>query len=57
MVVALVLSALALFIVGYFKARITVGVPARSGLQMMIIGIASALAGYLIGALFGAPAN
>ena len=57
MVVALVLSALALFMVGFFKARITVGVPARSGLQMMIIGIASALAGYLIGALFGAPAN
>jgi len=57
MVVALVLSALALFMVGFFKARITVGVPARSGLQMMVIGIASALAGYLIGALFGAPAN
>ncbi len=57
MVLALALSALALFLVGFYKARITVGVPARSGLQMMIIGIASALAGYLIGALFGAPAS
>ena len=57
MIVALVLSALALFAVGYFKARITVGVPARGGLQMMVIGIASALAGYFIGSLFGAPAS
>jgi VIT1/CCC1 family predicted Fe2+/Mn2+ transporter len=48
------LSALALFAVGAYKARITVGRPGRSGLQMAVIGIVSALAGYLIGALFGA---
>ncbi len=56
-VAALIVSALALFVVGFYKARITVGTPARSGLQMMIIGIASALAGYAIGALFGAQAG
>jgi VIT1/CCC1 family predicted Fe2+/Mn2+ transporter len=53
-IISLVLSALALFVVGAYKARITVGRPARSGLQMSVIGIVSALAGYLIGALFGA---
>ena len=53
--ISLVVSALALFAVGAYKARITVGKPLRSGLQMAVIGIVSALAGYLIGALFGAP--
>jgi len=50
-------SALALFGVGAYKARITVGKPARSGLQMAVIGIVSALAGYFIGALFGAQGS
>jgi VIT1/CCC1 family predicted Fe2+/Mn2+ transporter len=53
-IVSLVLSAVVLFGVGAYKARITVGHPARSGLQMAVIGIVSALAGYFIGALFGA---
>lgn len=53
--VSLVASALVLFGVGAYKARITVGRPLRSGLQMAVIGIVSALAGYFIGALFGAP--
>jgi predicted membrane protein (TIGR00267 family) len=52
-VVSLAVSALALFSVGVYKARITVGRPGRSGLQMAVIGIISALAGYAIGALFG----
>jgi len=43
----------ALFLVGVYKARQTVGRPGRSGLQMAVIGIASALAGYGIGTLFG----
>ncbi|GAB4479185.1 MAG: hypothetical protein Kow00124_24470 [Anaerolineae bacterium] len=51
--VGLALSALVLFGVGAFKARITVGSPGRSGIQMMLIGILSALAGYGIGLLFG----
>ena len=52
-VISLAVSALALFSVGVYKARITVGRPGRSGLQMVVIGIVSALAGYAIGAMFG----
>jgi predicted membrane protein (TIGR00267 family) len=52
---AMALSALALFGFGAYKARVTVGVPSRSGLQLAAIGMVSALAGYFIGALFHAP--
>jgi VIT1/CCC1 family predicted Fe2+/Mn2+ transporter len=52
--VALTISAVALFIVGAIKARLTIGHPARSGLQMMLIGMISALAGFAIGSIFGA---
>ncbi|MEP7356888.1 MAG: VIT1/CCC1 transporter family protein [Anaerolineales bacterium] len=55
MLTALVLSALALFGLGAYKAHVTIGVPSRSGLQLAVIGIVSALAGYFIGALFHAP--
>ena len=55
-VVAIALAALTLFAVGAYKARTTVGHPGRSGLQMAVIGTVSALAGYLVGALFSAPA-
>jgi len=51
---ALGFSAVALFAVGAVKARLTIGQPLRSGVQIMLIGILSALAGYAIGALFGA---
>jgi VIT1/CCC1 family predicted Fe2+/Mn2+ transporter len=50
---SIAVSAIALFAVGAYKARITVGRPLRSGAQMAVIGIVSALAGYVIGALFG----
>jgi VIT1/CCC1 family predicted Fe2+/Mn2+ transporter len=49
---SLAISALTLFVVGAYKARTTVGKPFRSGLQMTLIGILSALAGYLVGLLF-----
>jgi VIT1/CCC1 family predicted Fe2+/Mn2+ transporter len=52
-VLALAVSALALFVGGVYKARMTVGRAARSGLQMAVIGTVSALVGYAIGALFG----
>lgn len=52
MCVGLALTALVLFSVGALKARLTVGSPFRSGLQMTVIGIVSALAGYAIGLLF-----
>lgn len=55
MVTSLVLSAAALFGVGAYKARQTVGRPSRSGLEMSLIGIISALAGYGVGLLFRVP--
>ncbi|HZY45484.1 MAG TPA: VIT1/CCC1 transporter family protein [Anaerolineae bacterium] len=53
--VAIVVSALTLFAVGVYRAKTTIGKPVRSGLQMAIIGTISALAGFLIGSLFGTP--
>jgi len=49
---ALAVSALALFIVGAIKSRLTVGKWYRSGTQMLVIGILSALFGYAIGSIF-----
>jgi len=45
---SLIVSGITLFLIGWFKARITVGRPTRSGLQILLIGIASALAGFAI---------
>jgi predicted membrane protein (TIGR00267 family) len=53
--VAIVLSALVLFIVGVYKARVTVGSPGRSGLEMALIGTLSALVGYAVGAILKVP--
>ncbi len=50
--VSLAVSALALFGVGAIKANMTIGNWGKSGLEMAIIGILSALAGYLVGLLF-----
>lgn len=55
MVVSIVIAALTLFIVGAYKARVTVGHPGRSGLEMAIIGTLSALVGYAVGLLFKVP--
>lgn len=55
MVAAVVVAAIALFAVGAYKARLTVGHPARSGLEMAAIGTASALVGYAVGALLKVP--
>jgi VIT1/CCC1 family predicted Fe2+/Mn2+ transporter len=53
---SVVVTALVLFIIGAYKARMTVGKPMRSGLEMMIIGTLSAMAGYLVGILLKVPA-
>lgn len=45
-IASLILSAITLFAIGWWKAKFTVGRPGRSGLQMLLIGIASALAGF-----------
>ncbi len=45
---SLALSAAMLFGIGWYKAKMTVGRPHRSGLQMLLIGISSALAGFAV---------
>lgn len=50
--VSIVITALVLFLVGVYKARVTVGHPGKSGLEMALIGTVSALAGYLVGVMF-----
>jgi len=52
---SVILTALVLFGVGFYKARVTVGRPARSGLEMALIGTLSALVGYAVGALLKVP--
>lgn len=50
---SLILSALTLFAVGYYKAKKTIGRHLyRSGVEMMVIGMTSAGVGYLVGSLF-----
>ena len=56
-IISIVLSALVLFIVGVIKARMTVGHPGKSGLEMAAIGTISALVGYAVGALLRVPAT
>ena len=51
---SLIISSLALFVVGSAKARITIGTPWKAGVEMMAIGILAALAAYGIGRLIGA---
>lgn len=53
---SLLISAIVLFVVGVYKARTTVGHPVKSGLEMAVIGIVSALVGYLVGILLKVPA-
>lgn len=50
---ALLISAAALFGTGALKAKYTIGNWKRSGIEMLIIGMVSALAGYGIGVLLG----
>ncbi len=50
--VSLAVSVLALFVVGVYKAKTTVGRPIRSGIELTIIGMGAALVGYGIGLLF-----
>jgi VIT1/CCC1 family predicted Fe2+/Mn2+ transporter len=52
---SIIAAAVTLFIVGVYKANVTVGKPFRSGLQMAVIGIVSALAGYVVGLIFKVP--
>ncbi len=55
--VALVAAAVVLGLAGAERARLTGGSPLRAGLEMVVIGIASAFAGYLIGHVLRAPSS
>lgn len=56
MVVSLALGAATLFATGVYKARVTVGAPLRSGVELAAIGVACALLGYGIGLFLKLPA-
>ncbi len=53
MVGSIILSGLALFIIGALKARFTIGDWKKSGLEMLAVGLLAAVAGYVIGTLLG----
>lgn len=55
MIIAVAITAVVLFIVGAYKARVMVGNPGKSGLEMALIGTISALVGYAVGALLKVP--
>ncbi len=50
---AIIVSGVSLLIIGYVKTKFTFGNPFRGGVKLMVIGILSAIAGYLIGYLIG----
>jgi vacuolar iron transporter family protein len=52
-IIAVVLSGVTLFSIGWYQARTTVGSLWRSGLQMLLIGLGAGLAGFLIGHFLG----
>src|SRR5262249_16986868 len=52
-VIAVAVSAVAVFAVGAYKASTLVGEWRRSGLQMVLIGLGAALAGFVVGRIFG----
>jgi vacuolar iron transporter family protein len=55
MLVSVGLVATVLFGVGVYKARVMVGSPGKSGLEMAVIGTLSALVGYAVGVLLKVP--
>lgn len=52
---SVLVTALVLFVIGAYKARVTVGKPMKSGFEMAVIGTLSALAGYLVGFILKVP--
>lgn len=51
-IISIITAAVVLFFVGFYKAKITVGSPGKSGIEIAIIGVLSALVGYFVGLLF-----
>ncbi|MGA7923483.1 MAG: VIT1/CCC1 transporter family protein [Thermoplasmata archaeon] len=54
LVAAVILSAITLFLIGLYEARTTSGSIWKSGLQMVLIGLAAGFAGFAIGHFLGA---
>ena len=52
-IISVVVSGIALFLIGWYAAKTTVGSLWRSGLQMTIIGLFAGLLGFLIGHFIG----
>jgi VIT1/CCC1 family predicted Fe2+/Mn2+ transporter len=52
---SVLVTALVLFGIGAYKAKMTVGKPMKSGIEMAVIGTVSALAGYLVGFILKVP--
>lgn len=52
LVISLIISVVVLSAVGAYKAHITLGKPVKSAIQMVIIGMGAAIAGYVIGLIF-----
>ncbi len=50
----LVLSAIALFLVGFYQAKSYIGSPLKKGLQMLLIGMGAAIIGFAVGKIFNA---
>jgi len=48
LVASLALSALVLFLMGFYKGKVTIGNSWRSAVELAVIGLCAALAGYLI---------
>lgn len=55
MALSVALAALALFVVGVAKARMTVGHPFKSGLELAVIGTVSAMIGFAVGWVLKVP--
>ncbi|MFA5157638.1 MAG: VIT1/CCC1 transporter family protein [Patescibacteria group bacterium] len=51
--ISLGISVIVLLAVGFYKAKATIGSPVKSAVQMALIGMGAALAGYFIGSIFG----
>jgi vacuolar iron transporter family protein len=55
MILSILIAALTLFSAGVYKAKVTIGHPVKSGLEMAVIGTLSAMVGYAVGLLFKVP--
>jgi predicted membrane protein (TIGR00267 family) len=52
-IISLLVTAAALFVIGYYKAKVTLGRSLiEQGVEMLLIGMVSALVGYLVGLIF-----